>query len=344
MRKLTELEFIEKARKIHGTKYDYSSVNFINSHTKIKIICPEHGEFLQSPAHHLNKKGCYYCGLLKLANHFRADQDVLIKRAIEKHGTKYDYSKVSYIRQSEPVEIICPLHGSFYATLHGHINGKKCLYCQYNVTISPEEFLHSNVYILYPEYSLEDKIKIFDWLMRMRQIHGNLYEYIFHPNIRIEDKITIICREHGEFRQTIHNHVLHKQKCPKCGRESATKHAQNNPSGWMYTDWMRVAKQSKRFDSYKVYILHCWNENESFFKVGKTFLTLKNRFRMKSCLPYQWKMIQIIESDDPKYISDLEKNIQRLHKQYKYLPSIKFNGMCECFSEIDLEKISKIKI
>lgn len=45
MKKLTTEEFIERARKIHGNKYDYSKVNYVNAKTKVCIICPIHGEF-----------------------------------------------------------------------------------------------------------------------------------------------------------------------------------------------------------------------------------------------------------------------------------------------------------
>jgi hypothetical protein len=61
-------EFIGKARKIHGDKYDYSKVNYINNRTKVCIICPIHGEFWQTPKEHLNKCGCFKCGKIKRSN------------------------------------------------------------------------------------------------------------------------------------------------------------------------------------------------------------------------------------------------------------------------------------
>ena len=53
--------FIEKAIKVHGNKYNYGKVEYINSETKVCIICPEHGEFWQTPHNHLNGKGCCKC-------------------------------------------------------------------------------------------------------------------------------------------------------------------------------------------------------------------------------------------------------------------------------------------
>lgn len=60
-RSSTTEEFINKAREIHGNKYDYSKVNYVNAYTKVCIICPKHGEFWQIPANHLNGHGCPNC-------------------------------------------------------------------------------------------------------------------------------------------------------------------------------------------------------------------------------------------------------------------------------------------
>ena len=59
---LTREQFIEKAKKVHGNKYDYSKVEYENYDTNVTIICPEHGEFPQTPHHHLGGSGCPECG------------------------------------------------------------------------------------------------------------------------------------------------------------------------------------------------------------------------------------------------------------------------------------------
>ena len=61
MNKYTTKDFIEKARKVHGNKYDYNKVEYINNHTKVCIICPIHGEFWQKPNDHLSGYGCAKC-------------------------------------------------------------------------------------------------------------------------------------------------------------------------------------------------------------------------------------------------------------------------------------------
>jgi very-short-patch-repair endonuclease len=53
--------FINESISKHGNHYDYSLVNFIDTKTKIKILCPVHGEFKQTPNHHYNGAGCPIC-------------------------------------------------------------------------------------------------------------------------------------------------------------------------------------------------------------------------------------------------------------------------------------------
>ena len=112
--------FIERAKKKHGDLYDYSKVKYINSVTKVEIICPIHGSFFQTPAKHINGKRCPYCFGTK-----RKTTEEFIQEAQKIHGNKYDYSKTIYGKNNrDPVEIICPIHGSFWQTPVHHINNK----------------------------------------------------------------------------------------------------------------------------------------------------------------------------------------------------------------------------
>ena len=118
-------EFIKKAKKVHGDKYDYSKVEYKNDRTKICIICSKHGEFWQTPAHHLKGCGCQYCSKNK-----KYTTEEFIKRAKEIHGDKYDYSKVEYKNTSTKVCIICPKHGEFLVTPNNHLSGRGCPHCK----------------------------------------------------------------------------------------------------------------------------------------------------------------------------------------------------------------------
>lgn len=124
MKKLTTEEFIEKARKVHGNKYDYSKVDYKNNKIKITIICPEHGEFQQIPPDHLFGAGCPKC-----PRNRGLSAEEFLKKAREVHGDKYDYSKVEYNCKSTAVCIICPKHGEFFKTPKRFLSGSGCNKC-----------------------------------------------------------------------------------------------------------------------------------------------------------------------------------------------------------------------
>ena len=118
--------FINESLKIHGNKYDYSKVEYVDSHTKVCIICPEHGEFFITPNNHVRGKGCKQCAIEKNASRCRLTIDDFLERAKKVHGDKYDYSKVEYLNNSTDVAIICPEHGVFFQTPGHHMDGEGC--------------------------------------------------------------------------------------------------------------------------------------------------------------------------------------------------------------------------
>jgi hypothetical protein len=114
----TSEEFIEKAKTIHGEKYDYSKSEYITKRTKLEIICKHHGSYWQLPEGHLKGNGCKKC----VFDELRLTTEEFIHNAILKHGNKYDYSKVIYKTNHDKVEIICKEHGSFWQTPNNHTN------------------------------------------------------------------------------------------------------------------------------------------------------------------------------------------------------------------------------
>lgn len=107
----------------------------------------------------------------------------------------------------------------------------------------------------------------------------------------------------------------------------------NRPQvGWTKTQWRESAKKSNHFDSFKVYILECYNEEENFIKVGRTFNTVFRRFQ--AVIPYQYKILHEISSSDADTIYDLENKIhhQLRRKALSYTPRISFKGEGECFT------------
>ena len=122
--------FVSKAREVHGDFYDYSKVDYKDSQTKVCIICPIHGEFWQTPAHHLFGHGCQLCANAKIAEFRRNSIEHYLKLFDRAHGDKYSYELItSYNGCDTPVPIVCPKHGVFYQTPYSHSRGCGCPHC-----------------------------------------------------------------------------------------------------------------------------------------------------------------------------------------------------------------------
>ena len=205
-KKLTQLEFIEKIKKTHGNKYDYSKVEYNGSGEKICIICPEHGEFWQIANEHSRGAWCPVCWEKRRGQSIKLDLDDFLVRAKKIHGDKYNYSKVHFNNVMEKVCIICPEHGEFWQSPNDHLNGKKncpkCSHRSYKKTT--EEFIK------------ESKNKFGDKF---------IYDKVSYE--RKDKPVCIICPEHGEFWQTPHNHIGQKQGCPFCKESHLSKEIKN---------------------------------------------------------------------------------------------------------------------
>jgi pyridoxine/pyridoxamine 5'-phosphate oxidase len=188
------IEFIEKAIKIHGDKYDYSKSEYINDKTKLCIICPEHGEFWQDPHTHLKGNGCRKCYWSNKYNTI-----TFIEKAKKIHGDKYDYSKAVYNGSHKKVCIICPEHGEFWQEAKSHLKGNGCPKCDKSYKLNSEIFIE-----------------------KAKQVHGNKYDYSKVNYINNRTPVCIICPEHGEFWQEPKHH-LNGYGCQICKESKLEK-------------------------------------------------------------------------------------------------------------------------
>ena len=186
----TKEEFIERANKVHNNKYIYDNVVYINSQTPIDIICPIHGVFKQTPAHHLYGVGCPICGGSQ-----KLDTETFIEKAKQVHGDEYVYNrkKINYINNGTKVCITCRKHGDFWQTPRSHLKGSGCPIC----------------YGFRP-YSNDEYIK------KAEKIHKGKYIYDDIRYVNASGLIDIICPIHGKFQQRASDH-LQSKGCPICG-------------------------------------------------------------------------------------------------------------------------------
>lgn len=190
--KYTNETFIKKATEKYGNKYTYDKVNYINSQTKVCIICPEHGEFYVRPADYLRGYSCPKCSNIKRIKNLSLTQDEVIRRFHKVHDDKYDYSLVEYVNYDTKVKIICPIHGIFEMTPSNHIRGQGCPKCK-GIHLTAKEIIDE-----------------------FNKVHGDKYDYSKTVYNKMHEKITVICPRHGEFQITPSKHRI-GQGCPKCG-------------------------------------------------------------------------------------------------------------------------------
>lgn len=191
MKEVIIKNFISKCNIIHNNKYDYSLINYKNARTKIKILCPIHGIFEQSPESHIRNHGCPKCnGGVKLS------QEFFIKKSNDFHKNKYDYSLVRYENSSTKIKILCPIHGVFEQRPNEHLK-YGCEKCGIE------------------KRSLTKTLTNKEFIKKSNLIHNSKYDYsktIYTGHINY---VTIICSIHGEFRQKANSH-LNGCGCPSC--------------------------------------------------------------------------------------------------------------------------------
>lgn len=189
--------FLIKSNNIHGNKYDYTKVNYIDAHTNVLIICPIHGEFLQRPSAHINnKQGCPICGLINRKNPNQKNTADFLKQAYEKWGNIYDYSLTNYIKKDKKIQYQCLKHGIVEQLPYLHLkNG--CPYCNGRGI---------------NKHSKESFVII------ANKIHDYKYDYSKTEFKKITDDIVIICSKHGEFTQRANNHIHLQNGCPSCAK------------------------------------------------------------------------------------------------------------------------------
>ena len=181
--------FIEKAKKVHGDKYDYSKVDYKTNKVKVCVICPKHGEFFIRPDKHLSGgQGCDKCADEKNGISKRLTQEQFIEKANLQHHNKYDYSKSKYLKGDENVTITCPEHGDFVQKAGMHLLGSGCQKCnESHLEREVEEFLITN------NIKFESQ-KRFEWLGRQ-----SLDFYLPDYNVAIE------CQGSQHYDKTLYN-------------------------------------------------------------------------------------------------------------------------------------------
>lgn len=285
-KKLTTYDFINKANKIHHNVYDYSLVDYVNTNTKVKIICNIHGVFEQRPCSHIKQKhGCPYC-----AKNKKLSTEVFIREAKKIHKNKYDYSLSEYVDCcSTKIKIICPNHGIFEQRSCDHLLKKcGCPHCSNNQKLTTNIFID-----------------------RANKIHNNKFDYSLVDYVNSHKKVFIICPNHGIFEQKPYSH-LQGFGCKMCNvskgelrikkilEEEKIKYIQQhsfpdckNKFPLKFDFYLPKLNVCIEYDGYQHFQPH-WGDHS-----GKNFIKTKERDEIKNkyCTENNIKLIRITDTN-----------------------------------------------
>lgn len=188
--------FLDKVKEMYGDKYDLSKTEYKTRDTKLTMICKEHGEFHITPrtllygSHGVKPHGCPICEGIKQP--VKTNPESFKSEMKKIYGRKLKFKIPNKITKDTQITAICKHHGEITHSVGYFKSGKGCEYCSGKKTYWP------------------------DFIKLARKVHGDKYDYS-QTEIpkRNADKITIICPEHGQFRQFAWLH-LSGSGCPEC--------------------------------------------------------------------------------------------------------------------------------
>jgi hypothetical protein len=179
LNKYTTEEFIEKARSIHGSLFDYSDTTYLGARDKLSILCQSHGKFSITPDSHLQGQGCGKCRGMRISLSKRMSKEMFLDKARLKHGSVYDYSKVEYINNHTKIKIRCEVHGEFEQRAGSHLTGRGCSKCQRHGFNKAKP---GTLYILKDEDAIKIGITNRDLKLRVNELsrsRGRSYTLVF---------------------------------------------------------------------------------------------------------------------------------------------------------------------
>lgn len=239
--------------------------------------------------------------------------EAFILKAKRTHGEKYSYLNSVYLNQIDKITVTCNIHGDFKISPVRLFSGQGCKNCGFTARGLKKRTTNEN------------------FKLKAKKIHKGFYSYNLVDYKGDKEKVKIICPKHGVFEQISGTH-LQGRGCQKCKIEKISNSAKLNSYGWSFTKWSKKSKNNKA----NLYIIECYDKNERFLKVGITIYDVKKRYPGKREMPYIFKILKE-ENGSTKKIYKMEQSIKKTFKNNKYTPSIKFNGMYECY-DIKLKK------
>lgn len=295
--------FIKKAIEKHGDRFDYSKTIFVNTTTKIKVICRKHGVYEQLPLNHL-RQDCPKCAIEKEVERKRNNKEVFFSKLSKEKLEKYDYSLLEQFNYSFKGKFICKRHGIFKQTIKNHLESNGCPQCGKEISKNKNSRVEKHFNNI-----LKNCPKIYELNVDKKDLPTNQ-----------SDKIKCKCKYHGIFYKSICE-LKKGYYCQKCRFK-----------GYSKTEFVNFCKNRGK-EKAIIYLIKIFDEKEVFYKIGITSNTIKERFRkLNFKTGYNYEIINFKE-DKPSKIWDMENKNKKKLKKYRYSPDNYFEGYTECFTK-----------
>ena len=289
-------DFLEKSKRIHGDKFDYSKSIYTANSSKLIVICPFHGEFNVSPSGHWSSKtGCPDCGveqIWKTRSDEKMSTEKFITLAQERFEDKYDYSLVNVSNNKDRPVIICDIHGPVEHDLWNFLKSPTgCSKC--SIVAS----------------GINRRLLVSEFVEKANAVHSSYYDYSLVNFTVTRDTISIICPVHGNFPQIVNKHLM-GNGCPSC---AVTGFDRNKPA---YLYYLKVTTDT----------------NQILYKIGITNRTVEARFNLTDLDKIE--IVKQKRYEKGTDALNWETKLKRMYKQYQYKgPDILESGNTELFTE-----------
>lgn len=201
--RMNQERFMERMRENFGDKYDFSISVFNGSNNDVEYICPKHGKQVTKARNLLEGYGCKMCARELIKKKLSYTQEEFLERAHQVHGDRYDLSKVVYKNNNEKIEVVCPIHGSYWVLPRTFLSGHNCAKCMKSYSDT--------------EY----------FIQRAKELHNDKYDYSKVEYKKSNEKVCIICKRCGkEFWQTPNSHLC-GHGCECYAKEAISKAGRN---------------------------------------------------------------------------------------------------------------------
>jgi hypothetical protein len=197
---LTQEQYIDRVKSVHGAKYSYENTQYTSVSKKIRVTCPLHGVFQIAASGHIQGRGCKACGSIKRAISHRLTQEEFLARVKDVHGDKYGLEEAVYSGSSQRVAIVCPKHGKFYALASNFMRGSTCTKCGKEAS------------------GFTQRLNTKSFIALAKSRHGDIYDYSKTVYKTAQIKVEVGCTIHGSFWLLPYCHTMASvsQGCRHC--------------------------------------------------------------------------------------------------------------------------------